>query len=120
MIPKPELDLQYVPGTPPSFDILPAGQGPFSSYFNTGYIAAKARVLPPDVWDVVRSGRGRATECADNSTSISKYTTAWASNPPHSPLVWPRSKNMPAADHVQLIPFGSTNIRIAEFPTYLQ
>ena len=92
---------------------LPNGQGLFATTVVPDRIIAEAIVLNDDEWGVKRSGRGSIRECNDNSTSIPKYNSSWAGMIPRSPI--------PYADRVsvsiELVPYGSTDVRIAEFAT---
>ena len=92
---------------------LPVGQGPFAESLTSDRIIAKAIILSNDEWDVQRSGRGHVTQCAAGSTSIEQYNTSWAGPLPRSPVS--SAGRLPFT--VQLIPYGATNLRIAEFVT---
>ena len=93
--------------------LLPNGQGLFATTVVPDRIIAEVIVLNDDEWGVKRSGRGSIRECNDNSTSIPKYNSSWAGMIPRSPI--------PYADRVsvsiELVPYGSTDVRIAEFAT---
>jgi len=103
-----DLKHQYHPPSP-----LPHGQGPFAESLVPDRIIAKATLLPREEWDVQRSGRGHVVECATGSTSIDHYNTSWAGPLPRSPV----SSAERVPQYIELIPYGATNLRIAEFVT---
>jgi hypothetical protein len=91
---------------------LSDGQGPFATSLVPGHIIAKAVVLTAGEWDVKRSGRGSIRECNEDSTSI-PYNSSWTGTMPRSPISCAQRVPM----RIELIPFGATDVRIAEFVT---
>ena len=98
----------------------PVGQGPFAARLVPAALVGAAVELTPQQWPAVGAGdfpwtgRGAQTTCDPNTTSIPGYQASWASasNMPTSP-VQTDGKTVP----VLLLPYGATNLRIAEIPT---
>lgn len=93
--------------------VPPAGQGPFAAALAPLALTAAAKYVG-DQWGVVPTGRGAAQQCDAGTTSIANYTTAWANYPPTSPVAPPGGKELT----LTLLPFGATDLRVSEFPTY--
>ena len=131
---KPEADLRYVPSGAAPKD-LPPGQGPFAQSLAPGGIRAMAQLLPDSVWMPVQPppnashsaslnpalpgvGRGAPFECINSNVSKvdgKDYTCIWTGHPPKSPV--PVSSVRGKLVEVTLLPFGATDLRIAEMPT---
>lgn len=92
---------------------LPHGQGPFATALVPDRIVAQAILLSADEWDVKREGRGSIRECNEGSTSVPYYNSSWTGAMPHSPV----SCGVRVPITIELIPYGATDIRIAEFVT---
>ena len=112
---NPRDDLEYVDLDVPA---PPEGQGIFSPFLVPGGIRAKAVLLPRGAWQTVQNGtylngRGAAYTCTNGSTSIKDYTCQWSGLAPHSPV---QHASAGLID-VLLLPYGATDLRIAEVPT---
>ena len=105
----------------------PLGQGVWSLATVPIAIEADVRRLRPGVWplkDGVNatwpySRRGSAEQCTtDSGGHAHGQTTGWASDPPSSPIT-PGVVIDGAPERVHLVPFGATDLRLAELPTVL-
>merc|ERR1712192_143763 len=95
----------------------PSGQGVFAEALVPVRIHAKGRSVGKH-WALQQLGkvnRGAENQCAANATSIPGYVTGWAEVPPASPL---HHLTTPLKD-LLLLPYGATDLRIAEFPTFV-
>ena len=98
----------------------PKGQGIFSPFLVPGGIRGKAQVLPLGAWRAVQkdtylNGRGAEYTCG-NGTSIKSYTCQWSGLAPHSPVQHASLREAELVD-VLLLPYGATDLRVAELPT---
>ena len=93
--------------------LLPDGQGPFATALVPDKIIAQAVLLGADEWDVKKEGRGSIRECNEGSTSVPHYNSSWTGAVPRSPV--PCAERVPMT--IELVPYGATDIRIAEFAT---
>lgn len=115
---NPGKDLAYVAA--PNAPTPPKGQGPFSSFLVPGYIKAKAQLLPE--WQsaccgsICVPGGNRVGQCSGSpacNTSIVTRQKLWVGLPPQSPV--PRVATQLVS--IILLPFGATDLRVAELPT---
>ena len=97
-----------------SSQVPPDGQGPFANDLVPDRIIAQAILLEDKEWDVQRKGRGSIRECKEGSTSIQNYNSSWTGTMPRSPISCSDDR-IPI--NIELIPYGSTDVRIAEFVT---
>ena len=110
------MELEYVDLDVPA---PPKGQGIFSPFLVPGGIRAKAQQLPAGMWQAVGKGtylhgRGAEYKCSNGTTSIKGYTCQWSGLAPVSPV---RGMDGVELVDVLLLPFGATDLRVAELPT---
>lgn len=118
----------------------PAGQGPWALDLVPGGIRARVQLLPPGTWGLLNSSAEYTNqswchtpfvernitwcgqlvphgykdgECKAGATSISHYAAGWADLPPSSPVPGVTS----LVEERLLLPFGATELRLAELPT---
>ena len=128
----PEADLRYA--TAAVGPIIP-GQGIFAENLVPSRIQARAILLPDSVWLPVQPpanashspslrpappgvGRGAPFTCINHNVSQlngSDYTCVWTGHPPRSPV----SDLGVTAVQVTMLPFGATDLRISELPTFV-
>lgn len=118
---KPDHDLTYVPA--PDVRTPPKGQGPFSAFLAPGHIRARAQLVTD--WpsaccgSVCIPGGNRVAQCSaapgecEKNASIAAHQKTWAGMPRRSPV---SGVTAPLID-VVLLPFGATDLRVAELPT---
>ena len=110
------MELEYVDLDVPA---PPKGQGIFSPFLVPGGIRAKAQQLPAGMWQAVGKGtylhgRGAEYNCSNGTTSIKGYACQWSGLVPVSPV---RGMDGVELVDVLLLPFGATDLRVAELPT---
>ncbi|GBG31472.1 Hypothetical Protein FCC1311_076962 [Hondaea fermentalgiana] len=102
-----------------SLSPAPDGQGPFAEALVPSALRARVVALTPEAWDIkandVGGPNGKARTCLRGTSSIDDYLTGWAGIPPQSPVPSKFFAAKPIT--VTLLPYGATNLRVAEFPT---